>query len=372
VHGIILVGGEGTRLRPLTFTTPKAMVPILGRPFLEHMLVYLRRYGVDTVMLALGHQPAPILDYFGDGSALGISLTMEVEPQPLGSGGAIKQFEHDLREPFFAFNGDILTNMDLAAMQRGHRQSGAALSIGLIEVDEPSGFGIADLRPDGRIVRFVEKPPAAEAPSRWANAGVWLFQPEVLERIPAGRRSMVETELFPQLIAAGERLQGYAEHCFWVDIGTPERYLAVQLRLLEEPTLRFLPLDTWSGTPFLRAEAPSGQPPVVAPDARLQGPVLIGAGTRIEAGAEIQGPAALGRECRVGAGARLERAVLWDEVDLGARSVVRASVLANGCRIGAGARLFSVIAGAGAQIAANLALSDVRLDPGAVLTSRPE
>ncbi len=125
MRGIILVGGEGTRLRPLTYSVPKAMAPILGRPFLEHMLTYLQRNGVDRVILALGHQPDPIVDYFGDGSSLGISLSMAVEQDPLGSGGAIKQFEHELHEPFFAFNGDVLTNMDLGAMQRAHRAAGA-------------------------------------------------------------------------------------------------------------------------------------------------------------------------------------------------------------------------------------------------------
>ncbi len=230
-------------------------------------------------------------------------------------------------------------------------------------MDEPSAFGIAQLDLDDRILRFVEKPPAGEAPSRWANAGVWLFEPDVLTRIPAGRRSMVETELFPQLIAAGERLQGYTERCFWVDIGTPERYLAVQLRLLEEPALRILPLDTWPGTPFLRAESPGGAPPAVSPDAHIRGPVLLGGGARIEQSATIIGPAVLGRGCRLGEGGRLERSVLWDGVQIGRETSVRDSVLASHCTIGERSDLRGVFAGAGARIAADQSLTGVRLDP---------
>src|SRR5579864_8563779 len=139
MQGIILVGGEGTRLRPLTAGTPKAMAPILGRPFLEHMLVYLRRHGITDILLALGHLPDPILRYFGDGSRWGVRLRAVVEPEPLGSGGAIKQFQPELRDPFFAFNGDVLTNFDLGAMLRGHRQAGAAVSIALMEVEDTAG-----------------------------------------------------------------------------------------------------------------------------------------------------------------------------------------------------------------------------------------
>ncbi len=255
-------------------------------------------------------------------------------------------------------------------MERAHRDAEASLSIFLIAVDEPSAYGIAQLDEDNRIVRFVEKPPAGEAPSRWANAGVWLFEPDVLDLIPSGRRSMVETELFPQLIEAGKRLQGYPADCFWVDIGTPERYLAVQLRLLEEPALHILPLDTWPGTPLLRAEAPGGTPPVISPDAHIRGPVLLGGGVEIGPGAEIIGPAVLGSGCRVGAATWLERSVLWDGVDLGRGASVRESVLADGCRIGERSDLRSVFAGAGVIIAADRALSGVLLEPAIKPSSR--
>lgn len=366
MHGIVLVGGEGTRLRPLTYRTPKAMVPILGRPFLEHMLVYLRGHGVTTVSLALGHMPDPIRDFFGDGSRWGIDLRMVVEPQPLGSAGAIKQFQIELDEPFFAFNGDILTNIDLTAMRTRHARTAAAVSIALMEVDDPSGFGVVALDGEQRIRAFIEKPPREQAPSRWANAGIWLFEPSVLDRVPDGRRSMVETELFPELIADGEHVQGYCQQAFWVDIGTPERYLDVQLRLLDQPDLRLLPLEKWPGTELLCAEAAAVAPPVIAADAHIEGAVLLGSSAIVESGAVIVGPAAAGRGSHIDRGARLERSVLWDSCELGEESWVVESVLASGVRAGRGVELQRVFAGHAAIIPDGAALHDARLEPDAV------
>lgn len=366
MQGIILVGGEGTRLRPLTYRTPKAMVPILGRPFLEHMLVYLRAQGVTEIALALGHQPDSIRAYFGDGSRWGVRLTMAVEAEPLGSAGAIKQFEAGLREPFFAFNGDILTNADLGAMRALHARTRAAVSIFFIEVEDPSAFGVARLDAEDRILAYVEKPPAGTAPSRWANAGVWLFEPDVLARIPAGRRSMVETELFPELIAAGERVQAFCDRRFWVDIGTPERYRDVQLRLLEEPALRILPLRQWPGAPYLCAEddPASSMPPTIAARATISGPVLLGAGVTIEAGARIAGPAAIGSGCHIGANARVARAVLWDRCAIGADARVEESVLATGTAVASGATASGVFAGHEVTVPAGAAVRDARIGPG--------
>lgn len=368
MRGVILVGGEGTRLRPLTWRRPKAMAPILGRPFLEQMLVFLRGQGVDEVMLALGHQPDAIRRYFGNGSRWGVRLSMTVEPQPLGSGGAIRQFRERLPEPFFAFNGDILTNVQLAPLIARHRETQAAVSIFFIAVDDPSMFGVARLDGDGRVREFVEKPPAGTAPSNWANAGVWLFQPEVLARVPEGRRSMVETELFPQLIAVGERVQAFCEQCFWVDIGTPARYLDAQLRLLAEPALRVLPLQPWPGLSRVAALSSADDPaavtpPTVAPGAEIAGPVLLGSGVQVAAGARLVGPLAIGDGSRIEAGAVLERSVLWERCSVGAATRVTGTVLADGCQIGAGAELDGVVAGQAASVAAGLRLGARTIEP---------
>jgi mannose-1-phosphate guanylyltransferase len=337
----------------------------LGRPFLEHMLVYLRNQGMSEIALALGHAPEPIRDYFGDGDRWGVELTIAVESQPLGSGGAIKQFQDSMQESFFAFNGDIFTNLNLAAMAGLHRETGAAVTIALIDVPDPSAFGVVALDGDGRIRRFVEKPPPAQAPSHWANAGAWLFEPSVLQHIPDGRKTMVETELFPQLIAAGEHVQGYREQCFWVDIGTPERYLQTQLLLLERPELRLLPLGTWPSTDHLRTE-PSGAgapAPTIAASARVRGPVLLGAGVRIEDGAEVVGPAVLDTGCIVGPNAHVGRSVLWPHCQVGGHVSIRDSVLGASVIVGDAARLENVVVAGGVSIAAAMQLSGAHLAP---------
>jgi mannose-1-phosphate guanylyltransferase len=212
MRALILAGGKATRLRPLTFATPKALTPILGRPFLEHVLAWLRRHDVRDVTLLLGHMAGPIRDHFGDGRAFGVSLSYVSEETPLGSGGAIKQLEHELTAPFFAINGDIYTDLDLQEMADRHARSGAEVTMALVPVDDPSQYGVVDLDRRGRIRRFVEKPPPEQAPSNLVNAGVWLFEPAAVRRIAAGRYTMVEQELFPELAGTG-RLLGHPAGC---------------------------------------------------------------------------------------------------------------------------------------------------------------
>src|SRR5262249_35955392 len=200
---LLLAGGKATRLRPLTERTPKAMTPLLGRPFLEHLLAWLAKYEIRDVTLLLGYLPDPIRAYFGDGHRLGMKLEYLVEEEPLGSGGAIKQLEPYLTEPFFALNADIFVDMDLDAMAEAHARAGAALSIAVTEVDDPSPYGVAALDEGGWIRFFVEKPKREDAPSRLINAGVWLFSPEAVGLVAADRFTMVEQDLFPQLAEAG-------------------------------------------------------------------------------------------------------------------------------------------------------------------------
>lgn len=360
MDAVILVGGEGTRLRPLTLGLSKAMVPILNRPLIDHVLAYLGKYGVTRALLALGHQPDELARHCGDGSRWGVEVRIAVEPQPLGSGGAIKQFTETLHEPFLALNGDILTSIDLGAMQAEHRRAAADVTIALIEVDDPSGFGVVRLGEDDRIEAFIEKPPRGQVPSRWANAGIWLFQPEVLEAIPEGR-SMVETELFPRLIAAGARVQGFRARGFWVDIGTPRRYLDAQLRLLAEPALCVLPPAMLPDRPFF-VDA-QGVLPDVDPIAEVHRPVLIGAGARVDAGAVLRGPVVLGAGVVVGAGATVERSVLWEGVRIGPGAEVRGSILARRVVVGAGARVEESVLGCDVVVRSGHVLREASLAP---------
>ncbi len=258
---IILVGGEGTRLRPLTYEIPKAMLPIANRPFLEHQVEHLRRHGADRIILACGYRPDAIRAHFGD------ALEYVVEPEPLGTGGAIAHAARGLQEPFVVANGDVLTDLDLTALQRLHRDHGARMTLALHPVEDPSRYGVVVTAPDGAVMAFVEKPAAGEAPADTINAGTYVVEPGVLDLIPAGRAVSVEYEVFPLLVGSG--LYAWSFDGAWRDIGTPESYLDANLEQMPPGGL----ID------------PSAE---IAPGARVMDSV-VGPGCRVEAGARVLG-----------------------------------------------------------------------------------
>lgn len=347
MRAIVLVGGEGTRLRPLTRRTPKQLVPILNRPLLDHLLRYLHRHGVRHVTLAMTRRSEPVRAAFGDGSALGLELDYAYEETPLGSGGAIAHVArswcdegHPADAPFLVLNGDILTDLDLGTMLAAHRGRRAELSIGLVHVDDPSSFGVAVLRgmdagaaPMGPafIERFVEKPPRGSAPSHWINAGVWIFNRALLGEMEPERFHRVEDELFPALASGGRALLGVPHRGYWMDVGTPRAYLRANLDLV--------------GTDAAVGDAAGGA------GVEMEGPVLAGAGTLLDAGARVTGPVVVGEDCRIESGARVVSSVLWDRVTVGAGASVEGSVLAAGAFVGAGATLRDAVVAHGARVA---------------------
>ena len=232
MHAIVLVGGEGRRLRSLTDDMPKPLIPVGGRPVLHRLLDLLARHGISDVTLAMTKRSAAAHDSVGD-EWQGMVVHYAYDEPPLGSGGAIEGIAAGWAEPFFVLNGDIVTDLDLRAMRAAHEAAGAELTISLHEVHDPTAYGIVDLAPDGRIKCFVEKPSAADAPSRLANSGVWLFDPALVREIPAGRLNRVEDELFPVLAAAGRPIHGFCHTGLWFDIGTPETYREAEQALSE-------------------------------------------------------------------------------------------------------------------------------------------
>jgi mannose-1-phosphate guanylyltransferase len=259
VIAIVLVGGEGTRLRPLTHHTPKAMLPIANRPFLEHQVEHLRRHGVDRIILACGYRPDAIRAHFGD------ALEYVVEPEPLGTGGAIAFAARGLEEAFVVANGDVLTDLDLTALVGLHRDRGARMTLALHPVEDASRYGVVVTAPDGAVTAFVEKPAPGEAAANTINAGTYVVEPDVLELIPAGRAVSVEYEVFPLLIGAGLYARSFEGS--WRDIGTPASYLAANLEQMPRGGL----ID------------PSAQ---VAADAEVTDSV-VGPGCRIESRARV-------------------------------------------------------------------------------------
>lgn len=333
MQAILLVGGLGTRLRPLTLTTPKQMLPMLHRPMIEHVVSGLARHGVERVVLALGYHDGAFRAAYPDSRCAGVDLCCVVEPEPLDTAGAIR-FAYEASGmgsapgTFLAANGDVITDLDVGAMLRLHRSSGAEATIHLIEVEDPSRFGVVVTDPDGLALAFVEKP-QPPAPSSWINAGTYLMEPSVIGRIASGRRVSVEREVFPAMVADGT-LWALRQNTYWVDAGTPQAYLQAQLDLLDGR----------------RGPSPEGVSP------------------------EGVSPGAL-----VDPGAVVERSVVMAGAVVGAGSTVRGSAVHSGAVIEADATVLDSVVGAGATVGQGVRVTDGTLigegfvvEPGTVLS----
>ncbi len=338
MQAVVLVGGEGTRLRPLTLETPKPMVPVMNMPFLERTLRRLKDAGIEDVILPAGYLPDAITSYFGDGSALGLRLRYVIEETPLGTAGALKNVERFIDGPFFVLNGDVLTSLDLRAMLAYHRRKGGIGTLHLIRVDDPSPFGCVVHDPQGRVEAFVEKPPRDQAPTDEINAGTYLLERELLGLIPAGRPVSIERETFPSLIAGGRALYAYTTADYWIDLGRPEAYLDAHRHVFEGA----MPLG------LAQADGPGAGS---VPAAALRPPVFIGRGCRIAPDAVVGPYTVLGDGCSIGPKAIVAGSLLWDGVVVEDGARIDGAIVASRARIGAGARIGrGAVLGHGASI----------------------
>ncbi len=357
MNAVILVGGGGTRLRPLTYTCPKPLIPVLNRPLITHLLDNLRRHGVDRVVLAAAASEKRIEEVLGDGAGTGIEISYCYETEPLGSGLAVKAAARDFKEAFFVCNGDCITDLDVADMAARHKERGAIISISLANVDDPSGYGVVEMDRVDRITRFVEKPPRNEAPSNFANAGTWLFEPEVLDHIPDEKMDRsLEQLVFPSLIAEGYLVLGYPSDAYWMDVGTSERYLQLHADLLQGRIPQWLPGDLRDGHPSVGVESQ------VWHDVEFGGRVILGRACRIGGLTKFKGPNVLGDRCDVRDKAVIERSVIWSQCKIGSEAVVRDSILGRGCWVGDGATVEGSVLADGAKVQRG-----VHLGPGARL-----
>jgi mannose-1-phosphate guanylyltransferase len=338
VQALVLAGGEGTRLRPLTYTTPKPVLPLAGRPFLSFMLDWTRAHGVDEVILSCGFMSDAVKRVLGD-IYDGMRLRYVIEDEPLGTAGPVRLAYDEglLDERLFVLNGDVLTDLDLTAELAQHERTGATVTLALYPVEDTSSFGVVPTDPDGRVEAFIEKTEAAP-PTNRINAGAYVLERGVVDEIPAGRAVSFEREVFPLLVGRG--LYGHRAAGYWVDIGTPQRYLE----------------STWD---LLAGRVRSELPP------RDETGSLIYEGCLLS-GAHVGPQAVLGRHCSVGSDSRIERSVLHDRVLVGADAAVIESVLAERSRVGRGARIGpGAIIGAGAVIGDGAVIGEgARLDPG--------
>jgi mannose-1-phosphate guanylyltransferase len=359
VQALILVGGEGTRLRPLTSTVPKPVVTLVDRPFMAYMLEWLRGHGVDDVILSCGFMADGVREVLGDGSAMGVRVRYVEEPEPLGTGGALKYAEDLLDERFFMLNGDVLSDMDLTAQLRQHEQTGARATLALMAVEDPSAFGLVRRHPDGSVKQFLEKPSADEVlDTNLVNAGAYILEREVLGAMaPAGTRISIEREVFPTLVDHG--LYGYEATGYWLDIGTPQRYLQATFEILDGA------VQTEVGGQLARAGGVLG-----ACDATVRTPVVIGEGSVVHADAVIGPRAVLGRGVHVGAGAVIESSVVLDGARIGAGARISSSIVSADAHIGDGCHLErEVVIGEGVRLGAGNKLQDgIRIFPGVELS----
>lgn len=311
-QAVILVGGQGTRLQPLTNLLPKPMIPVLNRPFVEHTIAYLKSHQVREVILTVSHLPEVVQGYLGDGRNLGMRLIYGMENVPLGTAGAVKNVEPYLEGTFAVFNGDIFTTLDLTDMLAFHRKKRAKVTIALTWVDNPCAFGVVETDNNGRVRRFVEKPGPDQVTTHWINAGIYILEPEVLKHMPGNSHYMFERGLFPLLLELGEPVYGYPFRGYWLDMGTPEKYLCLNCDLLSAKVVSHL-LDEVG-----RGGVSSGRDVFVHPSAELKGSVVIGSRCHIDQRAQIRGPVVIGDDCHIGEGARLERVILWKGVSVAA------------------------------------------------------
>ncbi len=325
MDAILLVGGFGTRLLPLTKSVPKPLIPLVNVPFLERTIGWLGAHGIDHVVMSLHYSAELFIDYFRN-HASGVDISFAVEDEPLGTGGAIKNCDPYLRSPrCFVCNGDIFTTLPLREMLDDHGRVGAAVSIALKEVEDPSRYGVIETNPEGRILTFTEKPTREEARSRDINAGIYIFNREVLAHFPAGACS-VERQVFPDLLARGMHLHGFRGPCYWTDLGTPDDYLQAHRDILAGRVA--LPLGFAERRPGIWCGADAQ----IAADARLIPPVVLGAGVRIAPGAVVGPSAVLGAGVVVETGAQVEDSILWEHTHVAARSRIRGSILGRAVR----------------------------------------
>jgi NDP-sugar pyrophosphorylase family protein len=329
MKAILLAGGKGTRLRPLTIHTPKPIVPIFERPFLHYQLDLLKQVPeIDEVILSLNYQPRRIEELFGDGSDSGLALRYVVEPAPLGTAGAVRYAGESLRESVVVFNGDILTKVDLAAVIALHRERKAKATIVLTPVPNPSAYGLVETEPDGRIRRFLEKPKADEITCDTINAGIYVLEPDTFDRIPKDTPWSIERSFFPSLIERSESFVAYVYRGYWIDIGTPEKYMQVHRDIMDG---RY----TSPALPF------SGNGQVwVSPQARIEegvtlaGPCFVDEGTVVKAGATIGPYAVVGRQCHIEEQAIVDHAIVWANSRVSQEATVRGSILGRHAHIG--------------------------------------
>ena len=352
----MLVGGQGTRLRPLTYTVPKPMLPVVGKPMIAHTIEWLARHDVSEVVFSLGYQPKAFVDAFPSASWAGVRLSYAVESEPLDTAGAIRFAAAEvgaLDERLVVVNGDILTDLDLSALLAFHDASGAEGTIHLTPVADPSAYGVVPTEPDGRVIAFIEKPPAGTAPTNRINGGTYVLDPAAIARIATGRKVSIEREIFPAMVA-DRALFAMDDDSYWIDTGTPATYMAAQFDVLfGRRTSVVLPSHHDAAIGIHLCDG-------ARLDGLVEAPLLIGGGAVIEGGASVFA-SILGDKVTVEAGAHVANSVILDRTTIRTGARVMDSVVGSDVIVGEGAYIGEVsIIGCGIEVEPGASFAGVR------------
>jgi len=323
MKALFLAGGMGTRLKPLTDELPKPMVPIMNKPLLERSMENLRKCGINEIVISTGYKPQYIENYFGNGSKFGLKIEYICEESPMGTGGAIKKTGHLYNDTFLVLNADILCNMDFQELVAHHKSKSAAVTIAVTRVSNPSAYGVIEYNKNDYALSFTEKPKADEIKSNFINAGVYVFEPEVLREIAEDRPVSVEREIFPALLRSGHKIAVYKGCKYWMDIGTPEKYMQTHHDIMSGDC-------QISGMQFNSQRVFKDGSSNIDLTAHITGPVYIGNNVKIGAYATVGPNAVIGDNVCIQGGGSVINSILWNKVNIGSRARMRDTVAAVG------------------------------------------
>lgn len=325
MKALFLAGGKGIRLQPLTDNVPKPMVPIMNKPLLERTMVHLKKSGISEIVISSCYQPQYIEDYFGNGEHFGLKIQYIVEDIPLGTGGAIKKAEAQFKDTFIVFNSDILSDIDIQKILDYHKNSHALATIAVTEVQDPSAYGVIDYDTDGYAVSFVEKPGKEQITSNFINAGIYIFEPEILKEIPINSVVSVERETFPKLLAKGYKIAVYKDNSYWMDIGTLEKYIQAHKDIMDRKC-KLVDCN------FTNRNISLGKNVKIHPDSKIIGPAYIGDNVEICAKAIIS-HSVIGNNVSIGSGSRVVGSILWNDIRISSEVRLMNTIVTSDCFI---------------------------------------
>lgn len=334
MKAIILVGGEGTRLRPLTYSIVKSMVPVLNRPFLEHVIYRLAKHDIKDIVLAMGYKPDSIYEYFKKNMLEDVRLSYSLEVKPLGTAGAVKLASEHIHSTFFVLNGDVFTDIDYTDMLNYHQANKSKATIAVTYVDDPTKFGVVETDNNNRIREFIEKPSLDRVTTHWINAGIYILEPDILDYIPDDEFYMFERGVFPRLLHDNQRVFAYRSKAYWIDMGTPAKYKQLNDDIITGKCSSFL---------YNTSSTAIGEGTTFSNPCNMEGPILIGNHCHIDDHVHLVGPLIIGNNCHIKRGCLIENSVLWNDIEVGTNSCVINSVIASCSIIDDGSNLIDQI-----------------------------